>query len=249
MKRTHHSKDAHLLSETVHRQLTSYGLIATATGVGILALALPVDAEIVYTPAHVVIGGRERFTLDVNHDGIPDFILSNRNFCTTDICGRTLRALPAQANNKIVGMKGIFVVDYASALKRGSQIGSSRQFLGKLMAASGTEYGTGGQWLNVTNRYLGLKFTVSGQVHFGWARLNVVAGSGKITVELTGFAYETVAGRSIIAGQTKGQLETGSNGRGDRLDFADQVMRLGLLAQGAAGLDAWRRPQDFSLGA
>ena len=249
MKHKSRLEDANPLCKTIHQRLASYALLASAAGVSVLALNQPADAEVVFTPAQVVIAGNDKFFLDLNHDGVADFVLSNRNFCTTDICGRTLRATPGQAGNKIVGVKGIFVVDYASALKRGSQIGSSKQFLGKLMAASGTEYGTGGQWLDASNRFLGLKFLVGGQVHFGWARLSVRSGNGRITAVLTGYAYETVAGKPILAGQTKGADEaalSGSEGVATPLlDSSQPRASLGLLAQGASGVVAWRKQDHF----
>jgi hypothetical protein len=250
MKRKSRSEEANPLRKTIHQQLASYALLASAAGVNVLALNQPADAEIVFTPAHVVIAGNDKFFLDLNHDGVADFVLSNRNFCTTDICGRTLRVTPGQASNKIVGVKGIFVVDYASALKRGSQIGLSRQFLGKLMAASGTEYGTGGQWLDATNRFLGLKFTVAGQVHFGWARFSVQSGNGRITAVLSGYAYETVVGKPILAGQTKGADEAALSGTEGiatpPADSSQQRASLGLLAQGASGLVAWRKQDNVA---
>jgi hypothetical protein len=48
-------KTACNLSESTQRCLNSYALAATAAGVGVLALALPAEAKIVYTAAHHVI--------------------------------------------------------------------------------------------------------------------------------------------------------------------------------------------------
>src|SRR4029077_1885007 len=73
------------LSDSLHRQLNAYALSACAAGVGVLALAVPAEAKIIYTPAHVVIGKGQKFQLDLNHDGIKDFGLANGScgqFCT-----------------------------------------------------------------------------------------------------------------------------------------------------------------------
>lgn len=43
------------LSDSTTRQLRTYALAASAAGVGVLALTQPVEAEIVYTPAHHMI--------------------------------------------------------------------------------------------------------------------------------------------------------------------------------------------------
>jgi hypothetical protein len=62
-----------------------------------------------------------------------------------------------------------------------------------------------GPWENggkgVKNRYLGLRFQIKGKTHYGWARLNFASPQ---LAKLTGYAYETIPNKTIIAGQTKG---------------------------------------------
>ena len=62
-------------SDPVRRQLDMYALAASATGVGLLALSSPVEAKIIYTPAHVKLALGERYGVDLDHDGITDFNL------------------------------------------------------------------------------------------------------------------------------------------------------------------------------
>jgi len=62
-----------------------------------------------------------------------------------------------------------------------------------------------GSWINVKNRYLGVKFKIEGEAHYGWARLSVkVQEPFTITATLTGYAYETIPNKPIIAGMTQG---------------------------------------------
>jgi hypothetical protein len=225
-----------------------YALAAGAAGVGLMALTQSAEAKIVYTPTHRVILGKHEISLDLNHDGIADFTISNHSFCTTEVCGRSLFALP-KGINKVVGAKGIGGPFYAFALKLGSRIGPKQPFSGTLMAASGTEYATVGQWLNVEHRYLGLKLLIKGQVHYGWARLNVKAAGMKITATLTGYAYETIPNKPIVAGRTK----AGEINAPDEISSIEQLnltapdesapesRTLGLLAAGAPALSKWRR--------
>ena len=87
MKRSSGSrKTASNLSESVHQQLNMYALAAGAAGVSVVALAQPVEAKIVYTKANVTIGRRgvRSYTLDLNNDGITDFVLlekAHRGVC------------------------------------------------------------------------------------------------------------------------------------------------------------------------
>jgi hypothetical protein len=66
------------LSDSVHQRLNMYVLAASAAGVGILALAQPSEAKIVYTKTRRVIGTNGIYPLDLNHDGIIDFVIHSR---------------------------------------------------------------------------------------------------------------------------------------------------------------------------
>jgi hypothetical protein len=84
-----------------------------------------------------------------------------------------------------------------------------------------------GPWQRAHDRYVGLKFLVKGKVHDGWARLNVSASKLPFKATLTGYAYETIPGKGIIAGQTKEKDDP-------------QGPSLGALAAGANALQTWK---------
>ena len=129
----------------------------------------------------------------------------------------------------------------AAALRRGERIPKGRfsnekavmafvcsGYIASCPRTSGTARGN---WLNATNRYLGLKFTIHGKIHYGWARLSVQAQMPPaITAILTGYAYETVPNKPIIAGKTHGK---------DVITLQDAS--LGHLARGASSIPAWRQ--------
>src|ERR1039458_9779518 len=71
------SREAVKVPQSLHNSLALYALAAGATGVGVLALAQPAEGEVVYTPAHEVIGRNQSFAIDLNHDGITDFTIQN----------------------------------------------------------------------------------------------------------------------------------------------------------------------------
>jgi hypothetical protein len=66
-----------ILSDSIHHQLNMYALAATAAGIGMLALARPAEAKVIYTKTHLVIAGAEHYYLDLNHDKVTDFTLAN----------------------------------------------------------------------------------------------------------------------------------------------------------------------------
>jgi hypothetical protein len=75
--------------------------------------------------------------------------------------------------------------------------------------SDGSKVTWAGQWANggkgLKNGYLGLKFTLNGKVHYGWARVSLtVKNNGFDTATLTGYAFETIPSKPIVIGATKG---------------------------------------------
>jgi len=210
-------------SDSFRHRLNMYTLAASAAGVGMLALAQPAEAKVIYTKTHKVIAGADQYYLDLNHDKITDFTIVN--FWTTqcpDSCGQWLYLKPPAGNSEVgsVTNRGWH---FARALSKGSAIGPKGHFLAGtgFMAAAFSTQPSVGPWRNVTNRYLGLKFQIKGKTHYGWARLNVTGGFSTIVATLTGYAYETIPNKSIIAGREH-----------DADDGVDQPATLGGLALG-----------------
>lgn len=56
---------------------------------------------------------------------------------------------------------------------------------------------TGGNYPNTTDKYIGVQFLIGANVHYGWIRVDV---SGYNSFTIKDFAYEDVAGQSILAG-------------------------------------------------
>jgi len=211
--------------------------------VSLLALAQPAEAKIVYTPAQVTFGGEACgsnggiYSLDLNHDGIADFMFdwsglgSHCSFGSVDLV-----AQPTGSN----GVAGS--LNWAFRLRGGTLIGPQQSFSGGLMASfvvrtyrvRPNQCRGQGFWLyycaNNTNGseqgYLGLKFSIHGQAHYGWARLNVFTNwnAPALSATLLGYAYETIPNKPIIAGRTHGKDEA----------------TLGHLATGASAIPAWR---------
>ena len=238
MKRFPHVRKEVRLSEWLHRQLGSYALTASAAGVGMLALAQPAEAKIIYTKAHQVIGGNGVYQLDLNHDGIIDFLILESPVSFTSFTALyTLEAL----GNAVQGYSSGPRSKFADALSRGARIGPGQRFVtspvdGEDMAdvwATNHSSGSGGQWRNVSNRYLGLKFKIDGKTHYGWARLSVKVNDLQITATLTGYAYETVPDEGLRAGQIASQ-ELPLPSAATPPALLPEPTSLGTLALGAA---------------
>jgi hypothetical protein len=190
------------LYESVHRHFKTCAFTAIVA-VACLAMAQPVEAKIVYTPVNIGIGPDQYYNLDLNHDGVTDVVILNK-FINGRPCptGSYVAELPASGNGVVGTPPG--------ALNQGTEIGPDQQFYegSGTMASVYTHRQCGtfasGPWLNVAKRYLGLSVQLNGQTYFGWARLTVRLNHVSFAVTLTGYAYESIAGKSILAGQTIG---------------------------------------------
>jgi hypothetical protein len=170
---------------------------------------VPAFASINYTPVNRIIPNNGASGIDFNHDGVKDFWIGS--FFGDFYCGTrggkggSVNLSPVESTSGVT-LTGVF----AAALPAGVPVGPAQTF-----AERKTELmffwtcGSGhdaGNWFNVSNHYLGFEFQIAGQTHFGWAELSVIASRFGSNVGLTtvvaGYAYETVAGKTIITGQT-----------------------------------------------
>ena len=234
------SRNAAQLTSATEKKLLGYATLAAASGVAMLALAPSAEAKVVYTATNQKLPLNTTFVLDVNGDGIPDF-----NFFAGTLLGgalkrdtytfnsdATLTVSAASQSNQVRGAQFV-----ASALPAGVKIGGDRKFEGGNLfmgAVSATDGGPPtyfGPWApqggNVKDHYVGLKFVINGETHYGWARFNVQIRQplkGNLQAILTGYAYETVPNASIMAGKTSGAEKADT-----------RPATLGQLAAGAAG--------------
>jgi hypothetical protein len=243
------SKSPFKLHESLNKQLSMYSVAAGAAGVGILALAQPAEARIVYTPANVKIVPNKGLTFfDLNHDGIPDFGLSNIYTHSSYQASGFLKVVQAQAANEVwdVTSKGFLC---AAAVPKNTRIGPKGHFrkdptTGLAMAFSNMEGTYFGPWRKVKQDYLGLKFVIKGKTHFGWARLKGNFNSFPYAATLTGYAYETIPNKPIITGKTKGLDDISVEVPDAALTIPTPgPATLGILALGSPGVSIWRREE------
>jgi hypothetical protein len=260
------------LTSKLEKNLWAYAAAASAAGVAVLASASAAEAKIVYTPVNAVVT-LNGYTLDLNNDGIADFyfvhglgvnIGNSQLYSYLEVChvpeNNTGYNCVSSSNTPIKdNTVRLLAPGDAAALDAGSKIadGEKFQLAGRpaLMLnrqfyyGSRTQQGWGGAWANggkgVKNRYLGFKFKIDGQFHYGWARLTVTTTPhSAYTATLTGYAYETTPNKGIVAGQESGPAEVSDNIKGMNSTGPFRPASLGLLGLGVTGLALWRRKED-----
>jgi len=234
-------------------RLAAYVAGAGAAGVSLLALTQATEAKVIYTNTYAKLGPGG-YSLDLNHDGTVDAILAGRASCIRGFSRSSLCYSQSQIGASVIGNHLSFF-GRVVALRAGEQIGPSDQFIsyGNIVALSWKRtpsqymsaewkgsFANGGH--GARDRYIGIKFKIGGQTHYGWARVSVSIPDPKAlkhTTILTGYAYETEPNKPISTGVTSGPEKLISEMSLDS-QFPPPAS-LGLLSRGAEGLQAWRR--------
>ena len=179
---------------------TNQGITAALIAVvGVLSFVSTAAASVVHTSVNVTLSGNGYIKIDLNHDGVTDFVLHSSSVGT--YCGNR-GGLINKTNIKPTLGDGVVVShsNRAALLGRGIPISATSTFYQQAAVVAyfvcESRYITG---------YLGLEFQINGHTHYGWANVIIDApgphGSGLRTT-LVDFAYETIAGHAINTGQT-----------------------------------------------
>lgn len=240
-------------SSDLNRQVSLYSLAAATAGVSLLALVQPAAGEVVITKKTIHIplatdGAREPVKISMANNGINNFTFSlyeSSTYRHFNIEGASLR------DELRVGTGPAFNV-YLGALRRGANIGPSNPSssfneggIGEISNSFSNKKFFQGSWGgSPTNRYLGVRFLISGQVHYGWIRLMVTTNpephTPHMSATITAYAYETVAKKAILAGTAEtptAEVQVPENIK------SRSGPSLGMLAAGADGLPQWRREE------
>ena len=184
-----------------------------------------VNAQIVYqdiNPDVVVNIANPNYALDFNNDAIPDV-----GFGVAQVSGSTsYSGIPITYQGTYAGVSagggGVQMALTGSAtstmssnvapLNNGALVSGAAMFSsGGLLAGDititipllGQTYPYQfGEWLGVTDKFLGVKFTAGANTHFGWVRLDVSAGADVITIK--DYAFNATPNGAINAGQMVG---------------------------------------------
>ncbi|HVI10309.1 MAG TPA: hypothetical protein VND65_18615 [Candidatus Binatia bacterium] len=259
-------KSPAVLSEGLCQRLHSYALAAGAAGVSVLACAPAATAspvckslsdELVHTnylplylggatvPVFNVAQATNTTFVSFSTTGLGVLFWWNRAFFTPNSAGAKIALadnLPADlASGAEIGPGGNF--------GKGGSYGLLFTY-GKGRFGSGHGGGTMQKHrgnLSLTQESLvGFRFTQSGQVHYGWARMNVSFQNGHYpkgkhtVVHILGYGYETAPNTGIAAGSCGSEEQASGGPKTSSSDASERT--LGRLALGSDGMARLREP-------
>jgi hypothetical protein len=196
------------MKKNLQSRISKYTAVA-----GAVVSAAGAQAQVVYTDVNPDYShdapennGFAIYPLDLNNDQTVDFLVASRDTVTANAHVRFTLAVPYGAGNAVAGDTPSNY-DYALALDINTMVDSTLNWI----AASNTmAYNTDSNnpynenWNGVTDKYLGLKFIVGGNTHYGWARLDSYAIGDSVVVK--DYAFEATPNVGILTGNMGASL-------------------------------------------
>jgi len=184
--------------KNLSKRLVKYGALSIA-----LAGVANANGQIDYTDVDPdFVGNDTNIGLDLNNDGIDDFTIF-------DVADPAVGIKGLVSGNSFVGSQPSYI--YPFALNSGDPISSGQTTwfnssnLGTLNYISCYNGAGESNWCGVTDKYLGLRFQITGNTHYGWARLDVSLSGDSYT--LKDYAYNTTPDEALNAGQQTLSIE------------------------------------------
>lgn len=191
--------------DLLNKKLKRYSAVAA----GIAAVGSAAEAQVVYTDVApdetITVGGATtQWAGDLNADSWIDFVLlvgSQGSGAWTYGAGLANASSFGGASNGAMGTAGPYL-NYASNLAASAAIGAGGSFIqntagNSFFIASIYASNTYGNFPGQTG-FIGVRFDISGSIHYGWIRVSATVGPTSITV--MDYAYEATAGTGIAAG-------------------------------------------------
>lgn len=162
-----------------------------------LSIAFNTQAQVVYTDVNPDSLVSSSYELDLNNDGSPEFLIEK----TTDGGIDIVQATGLSDQDSLIGYYAGFpaITGYPSALSSNEVIDGTATFVDEgVMGGDHELIMEDADWPDGFNRYLGLKFNISGEVHYGWAKIKI--STDYVAFTITEYAYNATAGAAINSG-------------------------------------------------
>ena len=199
-----------LKRESLNKKLIMYSVAAGMT----LSLGSRAHADIQYTnidPDKTITQAENYstrdFLLDLNNDGTPEFKIfqafSSGTYYYFDYYYFSYNSVLQQATNSGLSvMRTTAENAYVGALNFNELISADQNFNANKVLGVFSYYDThaDGMWANAGQKFMGVKFKIGENIHYGWVRLSVSHFCENFTVY--DYAYEDEPGKAIRAGQT-----------------------------------------------
>ena len=186
------------MKKSLQKKLKNYSLTAGA----MIAAGVSADAQVQYSGEinHSMVTN-DTYNIDLDGDGVDDFEMQlNTYYSSSSFSGDIDRLVDG---NNWMG------TGFASALSSGVAVNSSSAIdwepsdnnwdLGFFYPGGSS---VSGNFPGAGDKFIGVKFDISGTTHYGWIRVNLAADAQSMTI--VDWAYNQTAGAEILTGDIGG---------------------------------------------
>ena len=250
------------MKKSLQKRIRAYSLTA-----GAVIAAGTTEGQVIYTDINPDItrtNNGDFYDLDLNNDATVDFRIylnkGSSSFTSTYFSSfysyKTI-AINPQSSNSVAYYSGFLANALNSGVAVDNAVGSwdsndalmAREYFSSAYGGVYTSSSIYGAWTNATDKYLGLRFKISGQTHYGWARLDVDINTPAFTIK--DYAYNAAVNQPAITGYVPADVAQAvsgsdvadnSNGSDLQIDFnkasfeaSVQEYRIMVVKSAAAG--------------
>lgn len=187
-------------SQSLSKRLARYGALAAAIG-GIAET----NGQVIYTDITDFAGnGSSAYDLNLDGDGTVDFQIYGNNGIQILVDGNS-------SGNSVAGSMPSY--KYPFALDEGTVIDANQTWQsggGQILRytdSAGNSCGFSSNWCDnagdnddITDKFLGFKFKIGTDTHYGWARLDIIGTNNVESWLVKDYAYEATPDTPIAAG-------------------------------------------------
>jgi hypothetical protein len=205
-------------------QKNLYAFIVTA-----MMFSVSVNAQIVYTDVNPDVvrscsftgGCGGAYSIDLNNDGINDFILAPTASTFSCSCNGGPHGgtnVFGQRDEATISSTSIsWIADTVGGYALNTRIDSSLDWINanhslalKQMVCVPCSFGgsslsqppSTGPWNNVSGKYVALKIKVGTNFYYGWIKLGVAIAGYSVSITIMEYAYNSIPNQPILAGET-----------------------------------------------
>ncbi|WP_274475164.1 T9SS type A sorting domain-containing protein [Mangrovimonas aestuarii] len=162
--------------------------------------------QIVYTdiePDFTSTSFGDYYDLDLNNDGTIDFEITSEDYWDDGYWYLTITG-NSTTENVYIGYDETGFWAFPISMEEGDFISSGYSSYGWSVQNGGylamicQQLDCNYNWSNSSDKYLGLRFEINGETHYGWARMDV---TDVTNWTIKDYAYNSSAGEGIFAGQ------------------------------------------------
>lgn len=193
-------------STNLSKKIAQYGALTT-----IIAGAADASGQIIYTDVNPDEGGSGiTYLLDMDNNSNTDFVIRHFNSVSTfGYYSQNVLAMGPAADSSSNLLSNSILATVSGNFKYPFALDA-----GYTISAGNTHWNNAGfqtlnynscsfsnsAWCGASDKYLGLRFKIGTNTHYGWARLDVALNGANWVIK--DYAYNSVAGGSILAGDT-----------------------------------------------